>query len=154
MSGAGTQGGGLSPAGLGDPAEGDEDNGKLFRDQYSGEGLSGRLIDQRTGRYTFDSYGRILGMSTGQQKVLLAVKTDLGSSAVAELGNRLRSIQKIGVGFERELQDVYSQALARPINAGEVELISVTPQRVGTSGAFVLVRFRDLTTDTEYTVRN
>lgn len=153
MSGAGTQPAGTTPAGVGEPHQGDEQTGVLFEDTSTGDILAGRAIDHRTGDYTFTSHGRIGGMTEAQQNVLLAVKTDLGTSAVRDMGNRLRQIRKIGVGFQRELEDVYASALARLTNAGTVQLESVTPTRIGTSGAYVLVRFRDLLTNTQQSLR-
>jgi hypothetical protein len=143
MSGAGQQGAGLTPAGLGD-LSGSGVTGFLFKSPTTGESLDCRKIDPRTKRYVFGEDGRIQGMTSAQQNVYLAVSTDLGSSAVREIGNTLKTIKTIGRAFENQLRQVYVNALSRLVNAGHIELVSIEPQRFGTTGAFVLVRWRDL----------
>ncbi len=147
MSGAGNQGAGGSPGGLGEPEEAFEFRGKAFEDPLSGGGREGRRIDAHTGRYVFDENGRIAGMKRAEQIVLLACLTDEGSSAVVDMGNRLKRIAKLDQGTTRQLQNVYALALAK--HSASIRLRSVTAERVGSSGAFVRVAYTDLTNGTD-----
>lgn len=152
MAGFGLQPAGASPAGLGTPSQAPPRGGVLFRNRSSGESLHGRFIDPRTRTYVFDSYGRTVGMTAAQQGVLLAVMTDLDSCAVREIGNRLKTIKTFGASFNRELQNVFTNALARLVSNGLVEIVSVEARRVGTMGAYVHLRWRDLSTGQIHTI--
>lgn len=146
MSGIGVQSAGASPGGLGDPNENPRRRGVVFRDTRTGLPMSARRIDPGTKRYVLDEFGRITGMTAAQQGVHLAVSTDLGTAAVREIGNRLKSIKTIVASFQRELETVYTDALARLTQAGLVQIVDVTSKRVGSSRAYVQVRWRDLST--------
>jgi hypothetical protein len=146
MAGIGVQPAGVSPAGLGTPNEAADRGGRLFRDAKTGKSLSGRYIDPRTRRYVLDANGRTMGMTAAQQGVHFAVATDLGKSAVREIGNRLKSVKTIGVNYQRQIESVITDALSRLIQSGLVKLESVESKRVGQSGAYLHIRWRDLST--------
>lgn len=85
-------------------------------------------------------------MTRAQQFVYLAVATDLGSSAVATLGNRLKTIKTIGHAFANELEQVFREALAPGVANGLIEILSIEAQRFRSTGAYVIIRWRDLET--------
>lgn len=144
MKGFGIQPAGTTPAGLGAPEEVPPYEPTLFRDRKTGKSLSGRYIDPGTRRYLMDASGRTFGMSIGQQGVHLAVTVALGTSAVTSLGNRLKSIKTFGVNYQRQLDSVITEALSRLIQGGQIALVSVEAKRFGSSGAYLHIRWRDL----------
>lgn len=137
---------GVAPYGFGTPATAPEPGGKLFRDTNTGESRTGRYINARTKDYEYDSYGRATGMSTAQQIVQIALMTDKGSSAVADLGHELASLEDITSDFDRRIDTTIRAALQDAVNRKLIRLDSVTSERMGTNGAFIRVRWTDLST--------
>ncbi len=111
--------------------------------------LNARRIDPVTKDYAFESHDRIAGMTTGQQNVYLGVQTDLGTSAVLGLGQELRSIKTITASFARRVDSTLRQALSGPVLRGEILILTVSTTRIGKTGAFARVRWRDLSTGEE-----
>lgn len=144
--GFGLQPAGSSPAGLGAPDVAPKHDGGVLRDPVTLASLGGRYLDPNTRQYVTTADGRMVGMTRAQQHVALIIATELGSSTVLEMGNRLRSIKTIGASFENELRQVWVDAFARASAAGIVELLGVEPQRVGKTGAFMRLRWRDVET--------
>lgn len=149
--GAGFSPAGLTPYGYGTPDQAPEPGGKALRNALTGQPVEARRIDARSRDYVFDAFGRIEGMSSGQQAIYLAYATERRSSAVRELGNRLRDVKVITANFARQVEDILREAAAVAVAAGLVEILDVTVVRRGTSGAVSQVRWVDKTTGREQT---
>lgn len=150
--GAGFAPAGFSPAGWGTPATATPPGGIVFRDPATGQSLSCRRIDPTTGQYVLDASGRVLGMTTAQQLMYLAMKTVKGSSAYAVLGQTISTIQDITSGITRVITDIVTDATADIVAAKLVVIDAVTVAPIGTTGEFVTVSFTDLETSLEQTV--
>lgn len=141
---------GSSPYGFGTPDAAPIPGGKPLRDTLTGAQLSSRKIDPRTKDYTFDAFGRIVGMTQAQQLVQLALSTDKGSSAIRNLGHELRTLTVISANFTRRVEELITQALAAIVQRGLIEIVQITVERVGKTGAFTRVRWRDTSTKSEH----
>lgn len=130
---------GLVPAGFGVPATGDQ--------KAAGTPPTARFIDPATGDYEFGSDGRLRGMTGIEQRVQLAVRTLLGSSALASLGIDL-SLDRATDDVQRRVQNAVEQALASMVRSGEIAIVSVTVQRPLPSRLVTRVSWTDLTTGT------
>lgn len=152
MSGAGTSPAGCYPAGFGTPTAAPLPGGGVFLDA-NGIQQTGRAIDLRTGRYTYDAYGNSVGVATVRQLVQVAVKTLFNSSAVQGLGIRLSDLKDITSNYDKQLDVVVRDALADLVARKLVAVVDVTAQRFGApgvqTGVYGHVRFRDLTTGLE-----
>lgn len=149
-----TTGAGFCPvgsafAGFGSPSSVPETAKNIYKEPTSGEVLGGRRIDPVTRDYVIDERGRALGQTEAQQFVYLALRTDLGSSAMLELGNRLNTVRVITDSFEREITDVITSALAIGVQRGLLSINSISVSRMGQSRLFARVRWTDLTTGRE-----
>ena len=96
MSGFGSQPYGRSPYGIGTPALATPTGGSVLRDETTGISQGSRRLNPSTRDYDIDEYGRALGANNVRAMVELALSTDLGSSAMVELGHLLRTIDRIG----------------------------------------------------------
>ncbi len=150
MSGFGAAPFGVAPYGVGTPATAPEPGGKIHRDEATGAQFGSRKLNKYTKQYEFDDYGRVLGMADVQQMVQIAVSTELGSSAVRNLGHELRTVLDITDNFQRRVQTILESALADLVKRKLVEIITVDVRRVNTSGLYALLRWRDLTTNNEH----
>jgi hypothetical protein len=54
--------------------------------QHGGQSATGRLLNQQTGDYVMQADGRLQGMSTVNQLVLLAIRNTIDLSALTEKG--------------------------------------------------------------------
>jgi hypothetical protein len=140
-TGAGLCPAGAAPYGFGTPDAAPIPGGRIFRNTRTGEGLTSRMLNPVTGDYDVDAYGRITGMTSGQQLVALAIRN------VAE--PRLRSIQVIGANFQRQVEEVLRVALAPIVARGLIAIVAILVERTGTSRSFARLRWRDLSTNEE-----
>src|SRR3990167_8722863 len=157
MSGAGLQGAGLTSAGYGTPATATGPTGALLRDTRTGESLSARKIDPNTRDYVLDEHGRILGVDYVRHVVQMSVHTDRGSAAVQEMGQMLRTIDRITPNVEQRILLTLTDALRPLINQGLIEVVGFSGFVAG-DGSNGLPRgavyrrllWRDLTTGQEH----
>lgn len=152
MSGAGAQSAGATLAGLGTPATLSLGGGTVFRDDKTGLQLDCRRIDHETGRYEFDSNGRILGDTQVRQQVKLAVLTTARSSVDAQMGHRLSDVKYITRNYEEQIRQQINAALQRLTSSGLVTVNAVNVSRTTTGRVVVEVRYTDLTTGLEQEV--
>ena len=154
MSGAGIQPAALSPGGVGTPSLAAYAPGGVQRNVNSGTSVGARSIDPKLRQYVFDANGRTTGMSSTQQLVQLAVSTTLGSSTVRGLGQSLSKVDRITDNFVRRVSDVYTNALADLVSRKLIAITSIDVQQVtGTSRAFVVVKWTDLSTGSEEVIK-
>lgn len=118
MAGFGVQPAGVSPAGYGKPSSASDPTGTVLRDELTGRPLDARKINPRTGAYERDANGRLLGMSSSRQIVLLAIRTTFGSAADKEMGNKLRKLDRITDNFRFRVLTTITDSLRRQIDAG------------------------------------
>jgi hypothetical protein len=156
MSGAGLQKAGLTSAGYGTPATASGIAGGFLRDTKTGEPLGARKIDPLTRDYVLDSNGRILGVGYVKHVVQMSLQTEEGSAVVQEMGHRLRTIERITPGIERQILAILTKAVQPLINQGLIEVVGFDHFVAGDGkngvprgrvhGRF---RWRDLTTGEE-----
>jgi hypothetical protein len=143
--GFGSQPFGSSPYGIGTPSVATPRGGTLFR-STSGARANARRINPATKDYVLDGNGRILGMPALHQRVLLAVSTERGSSAMRSLGQSLKSIQRISDNFARRVEDDLRTAVKHLTDPRLIEVVDVQISIVKPGGAFIRFRWRDLST--------
>lgn len=144
MSGWGSQPFGSSPYGIGTPAVADALGGSTLRDASTGEQLGSRKIDPATGDYVLDENGRILGMSSITQLVLLAVSTTKGSAAMRQLGQELRKIDRITSNLPRRVDNTLRAAVQHIVNRGLIEVVGTEVEVVRPGVVLARMRWRDL----------
>lgn len=144
MSGFGSQPFGSSPYGIGTPAVASELGGSLLRDETTGQSWGSRKIDPVTKDYVLDDNGRILGMSDGHQLVLLAVSTTKGSSAMRQLGQDIKSIDRITNNFVRRVDTTLRAAVQHLVDKELIEVLDVTVDVVRPGVTLARLRWRDL----------
>lgn len=156
MAGFGRQPAGTSNAGWGTPGQAIAIEGGPLRDPQTSALMGSRRIDPHTRDYVVDQYGRISGMADVQQLVQLAVHTERGSAAVRDLGQTLRSIQRVTSNFERHCLAVLTAALQNLIDLGLIEVTGFVSFKAGKADnlqpgqTYGRLRWRDLTTDEEH----
>lgn len=153
MSGAGIQRAGRTPAGFGSPTDLGVPGGAFLRDTKTGKVLGVRQIDPRTRDYVLDDNGRLLGVNYVRHVVQMSIHTELGSSAVQSMGQRLRKLDRITPNFEKQILAVLTEAVTPLVTQGLVEVVGFTSfvagndhnglQRGAVYGRFL---WRDLTT--------
>jgi hypothetical protein len=151
--GAGFQPAGLSSAGYGVPSGATSPNGATLPDATTSLPQTGRFINFQTKDYSFTSDGRIQGMGTTEQLVLLALTTVFGSSADPALGQMYTSIQEKGTNFQQQATSAVQSALSDLIKRGFITLDGVgvlEPPGNPDAGA-ILVAWTDLATGTQNT---
>jgi hypothetical protein len=121
----------------------------LLKDPFGNGSLEGRQIDPVKKDYVLGPNGTLMGMTRGQQAVELAFLTDLGSSAVAAVGNTFKDVKVISASFEIEMKAKIQQALSPAVNAGLIEIVSMEVKRLGDSKLYIITRWRDLTNGQE-----
>jgi hypothetical protein len=139
FSGAGMAGAGLSSAGYGLSGTGAANIVVPLPDPLTGKSLTGRLINFQNGGsdYVFTADGRVSGMPTVQQLVLLALMDP----------NVLQGIQDQGPNFQRQVAGRVQRALSPFIRKGWVALVGlqiVQPQN-SPNAAAIFVQWKDLT---------
>ena len=146
MSGFGSQPFGSSPYGIGTPSTAPEQGGKILRDLFTGETQGSRRIDPLTKDYVLDDFGRIVGMVDVQQLVLLAVSTDKGSSAVRQLGQDLKKIDRIGTNTVRRIDVTLRAAVQHLVDRDLIEVVDTKVTVVRPGVVLANLRWRDLNT--------
>jgi hypothetical protein len=147
---------GLTPCGVTDFGYGTPDRaalpGKgLLIDSFNAAQWNARKIDPKTGQYVLAANGRWQGMSGVAQRVLLAVKTTRDKAALKDFGNPISRIQKNGTNVVKQLTDAYTQALKQLTDTKTISVLDITVSPFASSGEYVIVRWRDLTTGLEQT---
>jgi hypothetical protein len=150
MAGAGFSPAGLSPAGTGTVAPAPIVPTDNLVDA-TGTQQSARAFDPATGKFILNADGRVQGMPRVQQLVYLRIRTLLNSSAIVGLGlapppadNNGSALQQIQNGLENALGDL--------VTAGLVQIVGVTGYSATPTQTRSQLKFRDLTTNLEYTV--
>lgn len=149
--GVGGSSAGNSDGGIGDNDVAPIPSPNLLKDPSSSAKLNCRRIDPVTKDYVFGTTGKLLGMTSNQQKVQLALTTIVNSSVVNGLGQDFSLIQKITGNFQQDVSERVTRALSNLINTGQIDLISVTTIRVTSTGEFARIRWRDRSTLEEHT---
>lgn len=144
MSGFGSQPFGSSPYGIGTPAAATESGGSILRDETTGQAWGSRKIDPVTKDYVLDDNGRILGMSDVHQLVLLAVSTTKGSSAMRQLGQEIKGIDRITTNFVRRVDTTLRAAVQHLVDKELIEVLGVTVDVVRPGVTLARLRWRDL----------
>lgn len=146
MIGVGLCPAGLSPCGLGQPERGVSVDRRPLVDA-DGQMQTARLLDWTSGRYIFNASGNIVGMNATAQRVLLALLTVAGSSAVASLGlERLGGT--VGANFVARRRANIARALSSLVTEGAISLVDVLVD-VSARPIQTVVQWRDLTTQQE-----
>lgn len=156
--GAGIQAAGTTSAGFGVATGAVAAGGAFLRNTKNGESLGARRIDPNTRDYVLDENGRILGLDYVKHAVQMSIHTERGSSAVPNLGQRLRELDRITPNFEKRVLAVLTEALEPLIRLGYIEVLGFSQFTIGSSanglprGAiYGRLRWRDLTTGEEQT---
>lgn len=140
---------GTGPYGYGTPSTGTPATGQLFADAQTGTIGTGRKIDPATRQYVFDADGNPVGQDTVPQLVQLAYSTVKGSSILPDLGESYSELETIGDDFQERLNALATAPVRFLIDDKRLEILSVTIDRIGVSGARVAVNWRDLTSGRE-----
>lgn len=157
MAGAGRQKAGSTPAGIGTSEEATPLGGAFLRDTKTGASFGVRQVDPEKRDYVMDEHGRTLGMNYVQHVVQMSVHTERGSAAVREMGQRLRTIDRVTPNFETQILAILTEAVQPLIDLGYVEVLGFSHfvagndrnglRRGATYGRF---RWKDLTTGEEH----
>lgn len=158
MAGFGLQGAGRSNASFGTPGTAAAFGGGILRNTATGGRYDARLIDPVTRDYVLDedNPGRLLGMGSTKQGVLLSVGTERFSSAVSAMGHELRKIDRITPNFEKHVLDVLTSALQPLIDTRQIAVLGFSAFKAGPKDGlapgctFGRLRWKDLTTAAEY----
>lgn len=149
LFGAGGSSAGSTDAGYGSIDTAAIPSRDLLNNPFAPGKLDSRRIDPVSKDYVMGPNGTLLGMTRAQQAVELAFTTILGSSCVSTLGNDLKSIQVISDNFETEIKAKIEQALNNAVNQGLISILGIVVQRFGKNGAYIITRWRDLSTGQE-----
>jgi hypothetical protein len=136
--GAGFAKAGTSPAGFGAPSVAPVNQTTPFPDPLTGLGQTGALINYQTGDYVYTADGRVAGMSSVPQLVLIALMN----------GNIFAGLLDKTPDYPRQVATRVQTALSSFIRQGWVALVSVDVVEAGSGSpdaAGVNVRWRDLT---------
>lgn len=133
--GAGLFPAGRFPAGFGQPETAPPPPTAALPDTSTGLSLTGRFINQQTKDYVFLPDGRLQGMQTVQQLVLLAINNI-----------DLSTILEKGPNFQRNLASRVQAALSDLISRGLVQLLQVVVTQPGPDSGLATAYWRDLTT--------
>ena len=157
--GFGSQGFGSTPYGIGTPTPATAPSGGLLRDPTTGRTMDARRIDPSIRDYALDtSAGRILGMSATKHNVIIAVHTELNSSAMRGLGQELRKLDRVTSNFQRRLEATITSCLKHLIDRQLVRVLGITTFRAGAKDGlqpgqtYGRLSFVDLTTGEEHKV--
>ena len=141
--GAGRAPAGLSAAGFGSPSTA----------ATRGQGVVGgsSQIDPYRGDYCFDSNGNKLAMGTAQQLVVVALRTEFGSSSLDGFGLD-RSLAIISDKVAVATIGRYQRAVAHLTSQGIIEIVSISSVEAqgAVTGSQTIFKWRDLTTGVEY----
>ena len=137
--GAGLCPAGFSPAGYGVVEVAVAPNLVPLPDPQTGLSQTGRFVDQATGDYTFTADGRVQGMPTVYQLVLLAVeRADVSS------------LTEKGPNYKQQVASILQDALSYLVTSKQVEIkrIVVLDRSPGQNpdATVAMVFWKDLTT--------
>ena len=129
--GAGNCPAGNCPGGFGTPAQTNSSTASLL---VQADGTQGNcvFIDPTTGDYRLDAKGQKQGWDSLNQKVYLALRTVLGSSAVPTLGI-VQVSGVIGPDFVARIQGAVRTALKSMTDAHLIIIVDIVVTRIGTS---------------------
>lgn len=147
--GAGFCPAGFSLAGFGSPDLASAPVQSILIDSATGTPQNARKIDPALRQYVLDSRGRPDGMNSLRQKVILAIKTTRNSSAVRNFGRRAPA-DAIGRTFKKDRENNIREALRDLTDARLLEILSFDVDLFKPTGAYELLRWRDLTTGEEH----
>jgi hypothetical protein len=133
--GAGLYPAGLGLAGYGTPAQAPFSLNAPLPDPTTGLSLTGRLINQKTGDYVMQADGRLQGMPTVEQLVLLAIE-NIDTSDIQEKTPNLRAM----------LADRVEKSLAPLIRAKQVLIRQIVVVEPNQDAVVALLDWVDLTT--------
>ena len=102
------------------------------------------FLDPRTGDYVVQADGSYQRMPVVRHRVLMLVKTELGSAA-PEPDIGLRLPQKMDQSFEQRARQAVTRALA-PISSEDMHIDGIPVERSGMGRADITIEFTDLTT--------
>lgn len=148
--GAGSSYAGVSDAGYGDVDLAPIPPRDLLKDPFGPGNLNARRIDPTTRDYSISANGSITGMTSAQQMVELAFTSEQGSTAVLDIGNRLKTIKVISDDFVAQVNQIISSALSKAVNQGFISVDGIEVTRVGTTGASIRTRWTDLETQHQF----
>jgi hypothetical protein len=141
MAGLGVTPAGVTPAGMGTPTEVAAPPDPASLANY---------LNPRTGDYGVASDGGIERMPLLRHRVLMLLKTELGSAA-PESNIGLRLPAKIDKTFPQRAKEAVRAAL-EPIPKSEMRIDAIDVLVVGTGRADITVSYTDLTTGNSGTV--
>jgi hypothetical protein len=133
------------PYGLGSSSAAPVRTGGTLLDAANGVSWGSRKIDPVTRDYVVGSNGRIEGTSDIQHLVHMAVSTELGSSAVRNLGQQLRLIERISPNFQSLVRATLERAVQHLVDSGFIEVVDTTVEVVRPGVASARLIWRDLT---------
>jgi hypothetical protein len=133
--GAGLYPAGLFPAGYGQPATAPFSPTAPLPDPMTGLSRTGRLVNQTTGDYVMQADGRLQGMPTVEQLVLLAI-----------LRIDTSDLQEKTPNFRNVLSGRVENALASLIQAKQVQIRQLVVLSPNQDAALALLDWVDLTT--------
>jgi hypothetical protein len=150
--GAGKAPAGAASAGYGVPDAAYVPNSAILPDVHSGFAQTGRFINPVTGDYRFTPDGRLMGMDTVPQLVLLALMTLRGSSAIPTLGSTFSQVQEKGPSFLAQMRSVVNVALGDLVKKKMVQIDSVATSEPPSNpdAGIVTLLWTDLTTDLQH----
>jgi len=102
----------------------------------------GPRLDPATRAIVLDRFGTPELADGVEMRVLIALTTDKGSSVIRELGNTLASIETITDNYAKRIDLGVRKALDAMVVSREIQILSVTPIRTGTSGIFARVLWK------------
>lgn len=140
---------GTGPYGYGMPSSGSPATGQMFADAQTGTIGSGRKIDPGTRQYVFDDNGNPVGVDTVPQLVQLAYSTVKGTSILPTLGESYSELETIDDDFQERMNALAIAPVQFLVDDKRLEILSVTIDRIGTSGARIAVNWKDLTSGRE-----
>ena len=135
--GAGFCPAGRAPCGFGTPDSAAINVAVPLPNSFTGEPLTGRYIDYTIGDYVFSSDGRLNGMSTVQQLVMLALLD----------GNILAGLDRKFPNYQRTIANRVQTALNPLILKGWCQLLAVniTDPSSNPDATAAYVQWKDLT---------
>ena len=151
-------GAGLSPAGTAAAGYGIPDSGTplpntILADVRTGSFQTGRQLNPATRDYIMLPTGVLQGQGTVPQLVQLALTTQLGSSALVNLGIDLSNATEKGSDFQRQMATLVANALS-PLVAGKLvrlDAVIVSEPPSNPDAGIAIVKWFDLTTQTQNT---
>jgi hypothetical protein len=151
--GAGLSPAGSAAAGYGVPDVGTQLPSAILPDVRTGGFQTGRLINPVTKDYVMQANGTLQGFDTVPQLVQLALSTQLGSSALLDLGIDLANATEKGSDFQRQMATLVANALSPLIGQKLVRLDAVIVQEPPSNpdAGIAIVKWFDLTTETQNT---